>query len=224
MKRIFFILFIVLAISANAQQLPTGQATPSTDQFWSRDGNLPSGSTPLSANIFGTQWNSPIYTETNGILRMKVNSSFGAAQYLINGFGWGQGVNTSGYVGIGEDEIIGGGTDRIWTNRGPFSMLHLNGENQWGVQEYGYRPWMKVGVTFTSNDDLLYIGQRKILNTFDLTDAVVVWGDNATASNVGPDNMCFIYSQGDGTGNDLNGGGMGGREIISFCSLDSFFL
>lgn len=80
-----------------------------------------------------------------------------STQYPINGFGWAEGVNTSGYVGIGENDNLFGG-QQIWTNKGPFSMLHLNGNNSGGsVQELGYRPWMKIGMTVTSNSDMMLL-------------------------------------------------------------------
>lgn len=73
-----------------AQQNPTGTANstitpwnPNTSSYaWFRGGNLPGG-TAGTNNIFGTMWNSPIYTVTNGINRMKLN---GNISYTINGF------------------------------------------------------------------------------------------------------------------------------------------
>jgi hypothetical protein len=48
-------------------------------------------------------------------------------------------------------------------NRGAFSLLHLNGNGI--VQEFGYRPWMKTGITLSDNNDMSYIGLRQVRNT-----------------------------------------------------------
>ncbi|MCC6577448.1 MAG: hypothetical protein IT228_08920 [Flavobacteriales bacterium] len=44
---------------------------------------------------------------------------------------------------------------------GPFSRLHLaEGGTTGNAQQWGYRPWMRNGVTFTGNSDQMYIGQK----------------------------------------------------------------
>lgn len=81
---------------------------------------------------------------------------------------------------------------------GPFSMLHLNGDNAGTTpQQLGWRPWMHYGMTVTSNKDLMYIGHLD-RGTPDRTDAVITWSDN-TFGPSGPDNLRFIYTSGDGT-------------------------
>jgi hypothetical protein len=61
------------------QQVPTGNPpTPGTvnnnaNSAWYRGGNNIGGTTPVGANIFGTLWNSPIYTVTSGAFREKLN-------------------------------------------------------------------------------------------------------------------------------------------------------
>jgi hypothetical protein len=83
---------IVFASNIAAQQLPTNNnpSAPANGQndpkFWSRGGNTVGGG---SNNLFGTLWNSPIYTTTNGVLREKLNGDLGIAgapQYSINGY------------------------------------------------------------------------------------------------------------------------------------------
>jgi hypothetical protein len=48
--------------------------------------------------------------------------------------------------------------------------LHLNGRDQGFAQDFGFRPWMKTGITLTDNQDLSYMGLRQIddgqLNVF----------------------------------------------------------
>jgi len=66
------------------QQAPSGTANPNAN--WRRGGNTAGGGAP---NIFGTMWNSPIYTYTNGINRMTI-------------FGFGTG-NAAGRVAMGNN-------------------------------------------------------------------------------------------------------------------------
>jgi len=220
MKKLIFLLILSATMFvAVAQVAPTGQTNPQQNQYWSRSGNIYNGSTPVGSNILGfsSDYNSPIYIETYGLYRMKISSTFSSTtQYSINGFGWANGVNTSGYVGIGANDNVNGG--QLWTNKGPFSLLHLNGDNNTGwVQEFGYRTWMKTGITITSNDDLMYVGPKK--NANDVTDAVFLWSDNST-STYGPDNMLFLFTNNTGSGNnDLNGDHPNGREIMRLTAI-----
>ena len=188
---IFLGLILLPVLGFCQNQPPTGAANGNANyNDWFRGGNvgLVNGTTP---NKIGSFWNSPMYFYTNGNpnnqndntnLRMKINPTFtgagGTNQYPINGYGWAQNVNTSGYVGIGTNDPVPGGAGLLWTNKGPFSMLHLNGDNiNWSVQETGYRPWMKIGMTVTAGRDLMYVGNRSIAP--DITESVFVWSDNA---------------------------------------------
>ena len=57
-----------LTIAAIAQQAPTGNSHPNPNyNDWFRGGN--NGNPGTSNNIFGTMWNSPIYTYTAGVNR-----------------------------------------------------------------------------------------------------------------------------------------------------------
>ena len=133
-------LFCAIAIqfafnNVNGQQVPTGPAIvpgsppPILEQnAWYRGGNFPGAAGGIK-NIFGTMWNSPIYTQTNGVNRTKLNGTLnigGAPQYPINGFTAASGVNTSGYLLLGPDCPFASG-QTLYNNRGAFSMLHLNG-------------------------------------------------------------------------------------------------
>jgi hypothetical protein len=159
---------LVFASNINAQSIPSQGSGNATSDFWSRSGNLQT----TGANIFGTRWNSPIYTITGGIapanVRMKINGDFAFGQYSIDNYGSAQGVNTSGYMGLGANSILGGGQN-LWSNRGPYSLLHLNGKTGNVIQQAGYRPWMQTGITFTDNQDLSYMGLRKLGAGFDIT-------------------------------------------------------
>jgi len=80
MKKITIIAAMLLSVSAFAQEPPQG-VPPATNTnaravaAWYRGGNNAVGTTPPDANIFGTMWNSPIYTYTNGIARVLVNGN-----------------------------------------------------------------------------------------------------------------------------------------------------
>ena len=123
---------------------------------------------------------------TNNILRMQMMET---GNSTINGFV----VNRSGFLGLSTDPTFftsGSAT--------PFSLLHLNGDNPVGIPDFnGYRPWMRYGITFTHNQDLMFIGQRRIAD--DITNATIAWADNSFGSPNGPDNLTFVYTAGDGT-------------------------
>ena len=71
------------------QQIPTSsgnnaQAGRTDKKFWSRGGNTNTSPNGMN-NIFGTLWNSPIYTKTYDEFRTKLNGNL-TAQYFINGY------------------------------------------------------------------------------------------------------------------------------------------
>jgi hypothetical protein len=80
MKRIFILIFLGLeALNLKAQQAPTGNVpannpTSQAGSAWYRGGN---SNTTLAGtnNIFGTRWNSGIFTMTNWQYRMQLNGS-----------------------------------------------------------------------------------------------------------------------------------------------------
>ena len=151
MKKITLLLSsIFIGSSIYAQQPPTntapgGNASGRTSQrFWSRAGNLPSNGTN---NIFGTMWNSPIYSYTNGIPRMKLN---GRNTYQVNGFN----AERNGYLLLGRSSATQNPALFNNQSRGAYSVLHLTGKYGVLTQETGYRPWMQTGMTLTDNQDL----------------------------------------------------------------------
>lgn len=128
---------------------------------------------------------------TNNTTRMQLMQN---GNSNINGFN----VNRSGFLGLSQDPgfFTGGPAS-------PFSLLHLNGDNGAGnAQQAGYRDWMRYGITFTHNNDLMYIGPRKVGGN-DVTDAVIAWADNSPGSPAGPDNLTFIWTTGGAAGTDL---------------------
>ncbi len=199
-KRIFsFIGLLLLSNSLTAQQNVTntspagaGPSGQNNQQYWSRAGNNQSQG---SNNIFGTLWNSPIYTQTFGVNRTKLNGAFtsNGTQYDIDGYtvfgNTNATVNTSGYMLLGPNAPFQVGGGNIYDNRGAYSLLHLNGTAQ--IQQNGYRPWMKTGITFTDNQDMGYFGLRQVGTALDWSEMVMNWSDN---QGVGEDDMCFRFT------------------------------
>ena len=107
MKKLTMLLFsILIGSSIYAQQAPTGNATGAVN--WRRGGNLAG---PGSPNIFGTMWNSPIYTYTNGIPRTTL---LGTTTANIGGTNY----NNSGHLGL--------------NNQNPLFHLDINTNNPGG--------------------------------------------------------------------------------------------
>ncbi|TSJ46729.1 tail fiber domain-containing protein [Fluviicola chungangensis] len=219
MKRIILLGLTTLSIlTTQAQVVPTISTPPNGGQtngdYWSRAGNTTTGN-----NIFGTMWNSPIYTVTGNTFssgnnyRTKLNGIFsGPNQYNINGFGWNQGINTTGYM------LLGNNLNNFYTNMGAFSLLHLNTQSTGSIQEFGFRPWMKTGITLTGNSDLSYMGLRQLGTGEDVTETTIAWSDNA-GSISGPDELTFRYTEGSGSTyntNFANADDMDGRHIARF--------
>jgi len=157
-KKMAIALGVIAPVMAFSQTAPQGNPPANNTNAraaaaWYRGGNTPT--TPN--NIFGTMWNSPIYTYTNGQPASKLN---GTINYAINGFAG----NRDGFMFLGYTQTW---SQNRFENQGAFSLLHLNGSKGNFIQDAGYRPWMRTGVTFTDNNDLSYIGIRKVGNGTD---------------------------------------------------------
>lgn len=138
----------------------------------------------------------PLLFKTNAINRMKLNGLYtsGTNQYPIDGFAFGTAptnINTSGYLLLGQEQQNG----NFFNTKGAFSMLHLNGDKGTFVQELGYRPWMRTGITFTDNQDLSYFGLRQVGTGNDITETTMTWSDNSSTAN-GPDDFVFRFTGG----------------------------
>jgi len=176
-----------------------------------------SGNNNTGANKFlGFNGAQNLEFRTNNTTRMQLMQN---GNSTINGFN----IDRSGFLGLSQDPgfFTGGAAS-------PFSLLHLNGDNGTGNgQELGYRDWMRYGITFTHNRDLMYIGPRKV-GAEDVTDAVIAWADNSPGSPSGPDNLTFLWTTGGTEGADLDVARMTaeahtgiGDEVIK-CALITF--
>jgi Chaperone of endosialidase len=209
MKKFQSTIFLLLLISHAFAQAPQQGVPPSNTNVnaqagaaWYRGGNNGPPSGLAGDNTFGTRWNSPIYTITNGQPRMKLNGDLTGSQYSINGYTAAEGVNTSGYLLLGNATSVGSVSNvPIYSQMGAFSQLHLNGTS---TGELSYRPWMQTGVTCTDGFDLSYVGLRKGngLGTGNIiTEMVIAWGNENGIGTSGPDDMVFRFM---GTANTLN--------------------
>lgn len=191
MKKIkILVASLLIGSVAYAQLPPLGNSSANAN--WRRGGNNLGGGNPPDANIFGTFYNSPIYTYTNGVPRMIMNGTKTAGMYPagINGHAF----DRSGFVGIGTN----GNGFLSNPNIGPYSLLHLNGSGLPPniLDVLGHHDWMKTGITFTSNHDLAYLGMRSVNNQSNLTEFVALWSNNAT--QFGPDDFAFRFSSNNG--------------------------
>jgi len=161
------------------------QAPTTANAAWYRGGNMNTGPAG-NANIFGTRWNSPIYTITTGINRSKLN---GNVNYPINGVLPPVATGRNGFMLIGRDAPMQSGVGNIYAALGAYSLLHLNGEGT-AIQDLGYRAWMRTGLTLTGNRDLSYFGLRQIGAGEDRTETVIAWSDNSAGI---ADEMAFRF-------------------------------
>ena len=194
------------------------QAVTHANFAWYRGGNFNVGPAGNN-NIFGTMWNSPIYTQTAGQNRMKLN---GNITYPVGGTAG----NRNGFLLLTNNpNIWTGGPGLMSASEGAFSLLHLVGDDGGALQTFGFRPWMRNGITMSNNFDAGFIGVRKMPNTVggidDVSDFVINWSDNVgSAPGIRtPDNLVFNFTTGDGSANDdLNGNNLNGRETMRHTS------
>ncbi len=118
-KKVGTIVCIITSFTALSQSPPQGNPPANnTNQqaraAWYRGGNNFSYN---DYNIFGTLWNSPIYTQTAGITRTRLSGNLPAVPAL------GTTVNLTGHFGIGLNGYFNN------PNNAPLTMLHLEGSN-----------------------------------------------------------------------------------------------
>ncbi len=138
----------------------------------------------------------PIQFRTNNTLRAILNAN---GTYTIGSFA---AQNADGYLGLSPNT-------NLWSSGpGPFSRLHLH-DGTTAVLTSSYRPWMKNGITFTTNSDHMWVGHKVETGT-DQTSAVIQWGDNELP-DAGPDVMKFVFTSSYTGGAGINS--LDGREI-----------
>lgn len=138
---------------------------------------------------------------TNNLLRMRLS---GTTTYpTLGGF---SNVNADGYL------LVSPNNNFINNAVGPYSRLHLaDGVLGQNTQQSGFRPWMRNGITFTGNNDEMYIGA--LYKTDDHSDCIVNWSDNPGAPK--GDRMRFLFTSGSSTPTDTVGAdGLYGVEAM----------
>ncbi|MFT7078909.1 MAG: hypothetical protein ACJAZC_000437 [Cryomorphaceae bacterium] len=141
---------------------------------------------PGFGNFLGYNGAQDLDFRTNNIDRMRLMET---GNTTIDGYT----VPAGGHLGLSLTPSFFGTTG---TSRVPYSLLHLNGfqNNAGGPQAAGYRDWMRPGIVFTHNADLMYIGPKVGPGGQDITDAVISWSDNDQSGSVGPDVLRFLFT------------------------------
>ncbi len=141
---------------------------------------------PPQNRFLGFTNNFPLFTQTNGIVRTRLNHNFTTTVNGVN-------KQFNGYFGISP---LG-----FFNNNTPYAMLHLYGQDNSGFNAgAGWRQWMETGLLMNENSDGMYVGLKQEIGT-NRSDAIVNWSDDPNGSS-GPDKLRFIH-----TGANLGNGG-----------------
>lgn len=145
---IFFIALMMVGITfiTEAQVSILGNNSSNTAHFVGWDNNV---TFPL--NIRHDASAQPVDFWTNNVRRMRINST--ASETIF-----GNTHSTNGFVGISSDPTF-------WSLTGPRSLLHVASDD--GVSDWGWREWMRHGISITGNGDLM-CQESKLLKFIDL--------------------------------------------------------
>ena len=163
-------LAITLQASAQVAWDTNGNTVTGVSEWFGADA---SSTAPLRIE---TRVNQPIDWYTSAIQRMQLNETVSTLVSPVFGFG---GITwKTGFLGLS------GRPGFFTASPGPFSRLHLVDDVGADdpivyAQIFGYRPWMRNGITFTGNSDQGYIGHKYVGD--DNTDFVIQWSEDASA-------------------------------------------
>ncbi len=147
-------------------------------QFWNDTGNP---TVTPGTNFLGSTNNADLDLRTNDIHRFRLLPD---ATYVVN-----PGLPAKvadGWALLCPDVV------NFYANGapGPFSLLHLaDGLNAFMTSD---REWMNIGITFTGNRDMGYIGQKAY--GVDRTDMVFHWSDDP--GEAAADRARFLFTSG----------------------------
>ena len=167
-----------------AQQPPTAAGLNpngvglNSGTYWARGGN--NNAVTLN-NIFGTNFNSPVYHNTNGQNRM-----------ILFDDTW----NTPGSGPLGSSTPNGGG---LAINLNPASpvtrpaalLTIANGNPNFNG---GWRNWMQVGTFSYEGFNQLFVGMKPNTGPGGGADALINWGDNTVAFGATPAFIRFNFT------------------------------
>ena len=134
-----------------------------------------------------------------------IRVNFNGAGAILNSYT----LDRQGFAAVGNANAM----NFSLTPNAPWSRWHLVHTNQGANQPYfGFRPWMRNGITGTGNSDLFYLGHKYAMTggtgaeVDDNSDVVAAWGDDVlpAGTNQAFNNFSFRY-----VGN-LNVGGTAG--------------
>ena len=186
LKHLLMSVLMLTTVKMVGQSSTPGHVASSPTDFLGWDTTSPANDFPLMVKHEGNQ---PIDWYTDAIQRMRLNKTVSTLVSPVFGFG---GITwKTGFLGLS------GRPGFFTASPGPFSRLHLVddvGADDPNVyaQIFGYRPWMRNGITFTGNSDQSYIGHKYVGD--DNTDFVIQWSDNPEGSPWGVDRMKFVFS------------------------------
>lgn len=148
----------------------------------------------LNNNYVGNNDNVHLNFRTDSLFRMRLWNTNNATLNTFN-------VPRNGFLGVSQQPLF-------FTNGpGAFSRLHLVDSVDTNpttyAQDFGYRPWMRNGVTMTGNGDQMYIGQKYTYvdsmdygsgEVIDASDAVIEWSDNPDDTQYETDRLRFMFT------------------------------
>ncbi|MFZ1332326.1 MAG: hypothetical protein WAR83_09055 [Flavobacteriales bacterium] len=179
------------------QSTTPGNVASGPTDFLGWDATSPANDFPLEVRHDG---NFPIEWYTDALQRMHLNPSQNST---INTFT----VPTDGFLGLGTFPVTGTAPGLPWTR------LHLHDAlSGAGFVDFGFRDWMRNGMTITGHGDQMYVGHKYGAGLTDPTDAIFQWSDNSS-NQQGPDLMRFIFT-GDFLGTATGENSLFGREIM----------
>ena len=205
-----------LGLSASAQDwLLGGNPVAVTDYLGAKAASV----APLHLRTIP---NLSIDFSTSDLLRMRLHP---IQSSNINGCGAGS-ITQDGFLGLSDQPVFFAGAP------GPFSRLHLvDGAGTVApavfASEFGFRKWMRNGVTFSGNSDQGYIGQKYKMQgqsqLVDQTDMVLQWSSDPEGE-VGPDHLRFIFTGGRNTTTNPTTGWNSeeGLEAMRILPVDEF--
>ena len=180
-------LVMTTSIVVGQSTTPGNVMNLSTDYLgW--DNTFPTNDFPL---VVKHELNQPIEWWTDDILRMRLHPTQTTNLPLIGG----------GTIPVQQDGFLAiSGTPALLApgGRGAFTRLHLadidpSSSANFYAQPWGYRGWMRNGMTLTGNRDQAYVGQ--LYHDEDESDMVIQWSDNSDKQpTIGPDRMRFLFT------------------------------
>jgi hypothetical protein len=196
LKHLIMGALLLTTVKVVGQATTPGNVAAGGTDFLGWDNTSPANDFPLMVRHNGN-WPIDLYTNSTRRARLYHNTfaAFNGYTPPAGTFWW-----QTGYFALSTRPSFFANTN------GAFSRLHL--VDDVGVdfaatyaQQFGWRPWMRNGVTFTGNEDQGYIGQKYVYDPEepfvtlpDHSDMVLQWS-NDIAGDDGPDRLRFLFTR-----------------------------